>query len=575
MMSTTAIDRDRHRAEQPRHQRQRHRNRAEPNPRRPAYRFYTNPGTLPEGIRRVPHAALCTARLRPTRTRRAAGSQWVARPAVLSTARYAADWLRNVGLPNRQKPQGMSCEAMGEFRVSAPRGGLRTASIYAFLGWDLMRPGFPPFDGRVPAFSERWNQIYSIEPFGWTGRRAKWIALACLHSGVFTRAQWTRFLGCHTEKVRRAVHALIAQGVAAEENVPGITGISRVCRIYGRGIYTGRTRANRRVEGTGSQASWPGADSPRHHLADRAPLRSALPMTDLRLMPPLGCENDVGGRFTVCPVPNSHGTRRVSAEAAVSYASAARPAVARRAAQAEMGATPQSEGLVRVRTQVCFYTPAPVPWGRSHPSIPTREGGLSAASRRRVTRSPTGRPSGNRASPSKAGVPPMARATAQAAKSGTRPSQVTDGLPARDCWMGATSRRRVDGRAHPTLPDAVPGIPKGGSLPPRPHPPERHRRSSGCGATATQPATCGTAGAHMEAAFSCTCTPMSMCARGTPPTPGDRRSKSTSRKSARTPSRIAIDHRSGAGTGARTRRVPAGSARVPFGLRRSAKLAKT
>ena len=142
-MSTTAIDRDRHWAEQPRHQRQRHRNRnrnrAEPNPRRPAYRFYTNPGTLPEGIRRVPHAALCTARLRPTRTRRAAGSQWVARPAVLSTARYAADRLRNVGLPNRQKPQGMSCEAMGEFRVSAPRGGLRTASIYAFLGWDLMR----------------------------------------------------------------------------------------------------------------------------------------------------------------------------------------------------------------------------------------------------------------------------------------------------------------------------------------------------------------------------------------------------------------------------------------------------
>ena len=158
-MSTTAIDRDRHRTEQPRHQRQRHRNRAEPNPRRPAYRFYTNPGTLPEGIRRVPHAALCTARLRPTRTRRAAGSQWVARPAVLSTARYAADRLRNVGLPNRQKPQGMSCEAMGEFRVSVPRGGLRTASIYAFLGWDLMRPGFPPFDGRVPAFSERWNQI--------------------------------------------------------------------------------------------------------------------------------------------------------------------------------------------------------------------------------------------------------------------------------------------------------------------------------------------------------------------------------------------------------------------------------
>ena len=99
----------------------------------------------------------------------------------------------------------------------------------------------------------------------------------------------------------------------------------------------------------------------------------------------------------------------------------------------------------------CVFTPLPPSLGVApDPSIPTREGGLSAASRRRITRSPTGRPSGSRASPSKAGVPPMARATAQAAKSGTRPSQVTDGLPARDCWTGATSRRRVDGRAHPT-----------------------------------------------------------------------------------------------------------------------------
>ena len=37
----------------------------------------------------------------------------------------------------------------------------------------------------------------ALEPFGWTGRRAEWIALACLHGGVFTRAQWTDFLGCH------------------------------------------------------------------------------------------------------------------------------------------------------------------------------------------------------------------------------------------------------------------------------------------------------------------------------------------------------------------------------------------
>ena len=65
----------------------------------------------------------------------------------------------------------------------------------------------------------------ALEGFGWAGRQAEWIALACLHGGVFTRAQWTSFLGCHHEKVRRAVRALVAQGVAVEEDPPGIDGI--------------------------------------------------------------------------------------------------------------------------------------------------------------------------------------------------------------------------------------------------------------------------------------------------------------------------------------------------------------
>ena len=52
------------------------------------------------------------------------------------------------------------------------------------------------------------------------GTPAEWIALACLHGGVFTRAQWTKFLGCHTEKVRRAVHALIAQAWLPKRTCP-------------------------------------------------------------------------------------------------------------------------------------------------------------------------------------------------------------------------------------------------------------------------------------------------------------------------------------------------------------------
>ena len=77
----------------------------------------------------------------------------------------------------------------------------------------------------------------ALESFGWTGRRAEWIALACLNGGVFTWAQWTSFLGCHHEKVGRAVRSLVAQGVAAEEKPPGIVGIGRVCLVHGRSIY--------------------------------------------------------------------------------------------------------------------------------------------------------------------------------------------------------------------------------------------------------------------------------------------------------------------------------------------------
>ncbi len=63
---------------------------------------------------------------------------------------------------------------------------------------------------------------------------------------MFTRAQWTSFLGCHHEKVRRAVRALVAQGVAVEEDPPGIDGIGRVCRIHARRIYRALGAGNRR-----------------------------------------------------------------------------------------------------------------------------------------------------------------------------------------------------------------------------------------------------------------------------------------------------------------------------------------
>ncbi|MDE2873193.1 MAG: hypothetical protein OXQ94_16060 [Gemmatimonadota bacterium] len=86
----------------------------------------------------------------------------------------------------------------------------------------------------------------ALAPFGWTGRRAEWIALACSHGGAVTRAQWTSFLGCHHEKVRRAVRKLVAQGVAIEEKPPGINGIGRIGPIRGRRIYEARGAGDHR-----------------------------------------------------------------------------------------------------------------------------------------------------------------------------------------------------------------------------------------------------------------------------------------------------------------------------------------
>ena len=34
-----------------------------------------------------------------------------------------------------------------------------------------------------------------LEPLGWTGQEAEWIALVCLHSGVFIRGQFCDYWG--------------------------------------------------------------------------------------------------------------------------------------------------------------------------------------------------------------------------------------------------------------------------------------------------------------------------------------------------------------------------------------------
>ena len=73
----------------------------------------------------------------------------------------------------------------------------------------------------------------ALEVFGWTGREAEWIALVCLHSGVFTRDQLSDWLGIDRFKALRFVQDITGRRLAAEDTHEG----RKVCRICGRSVY--------------------------------------------------------------------------------------------------------------------------------------------------------------------------------------------------------------------------------------------------------------------------------------------------------------------------------------------------
>ena len=52
----------------------------------------------------------------------------------------------------------------------------------------------------------------ALASLGWTGREAEWIALVCLHSGVFTRPQFCHYFDADRKRAHRFVKALIERG---------------------------------------------------------------------------------------------------------------------------------------------------------------------------------------------------------------------------------------------------------------------------------------------------------------------------------------------------------------------------
>ena len=76
-----------------------------------------------------------------------------------------------------------------------------------------------------------------LEPLGWTGDDAEWIALVCLHSGVFTRAQFCHYFDTHRKRAERFVKLLLDRRAAVESEWPLVNGGGKTCRISSKPIY--------------------------------------------------------------------------------------------------------------------------------------------------------------------------------------------------------------------------------------------------------------------------------------------------------------------------------------------------
>ena len=76
-----------------------------------------------------------------------------------------------------------------------------------------------------------------LEPLGWMGAEAEWIALVCLHSGVFTRAQFCHFFDTYRKHAYRFVKVLIERRMAVESEGPVFNRGGKTCRISAKPIY--------------------------------------------------------------------------------------------------------------------------------------------------------------------------------------------------------------------------------------------------------------------------------------------------------------------------------------------------
>ena len=76
-----------------------------------------------------------------------------------------------------------------------------------------------------------------LEPLGWTGQDAEWIALVCLHSGVFTRGQFCHYFDTDSKRAHRFIKSLVQRRAAHDGEWPILIGGAKTCRISSKAVY--------------------------------------------------------------------------------------------------------------------------------------------------------------------------------------------------------------------------------------------------------------------------------------------------------------------------------------------------
>ena len=96
------------------------------------------------------------------------------------------------------------------------------------------------FEPRIPAppgIPRLADRAAAVQALGWSPADAEWLALVCLHSGVFTRHQYRAWYHRDKHAASRFVRRVTDAGVAREHPLPDRNSPERFCHVFGRSLY--------------------------------------------------------------------------------------------------------------------------------------------------------------------------------------------------------------------------------------------------------------------------------------------------------------------------------------------------